>query len=77
MRKYDYYFHQKRGTVRKQRETIKKVLSGGPSTISGIHKSTDLPTDLLLWNLIGMIRWGEIDVVGEDEDELIYGLKEV
>jgi hypothetical protein len=77
MRKYEYYFHQKHGDIQRQRATIKKVLAGGPSTISGIHESTKLPTDLLVWNLVGMIRWGEVEVVGEDEHELIYELKEV
>jgi len=77
MRNYDHYFHQKKGDVRKQREEIKKALSNSPSTISALYKSTKFPKDLLVWNLVGMLRWGEVEVTGEDDNELIYSLKEV
>ncbi len=77
MRNYESYFQQNRRDVRKQRSVIFKTLSGNPATISELHKSTKMPKDLLLWNLVGMIRWGDVDVVGEDEHELIYALKEV
>ena len=77
MRDYDHYFHQKKGDVRKQRESIKKALSAGPSTVSALHKFTKFPKDLLVWNLVGMMRWGEVEVTGEDENELIYSIKEV
>ena len=77
MRKSTEFFHQKRGDVRKQRDAIKKILADGPTTISAIHESTRIPKELLVWNIVGMVRWGEVDVTGEDEHELIYGLKEV
>ena len=77
MRNYDEYFHQKKSDVRKQRESIKKALSSGPSTVSALHKSTKFSKDILVWNLVGMMRWGEVEVTGEDENELIYSIKEV
>ncbi|OLS21755.1 MAG: hypothetical protein ThorAB25_26510, partial [Candidatus Thorarchaeota archaeon AB_25] len=33
--------------------------------------------DLVVWNLMGMLRWGEVEVAGEEEHEMVYKLKEV
>jgi predicted transcriptional regulator len=74
---FESFFHQKAGAVRKQREAIEKILTVGPSTVSAIADATGYEKNLVLWNLMGMLRWGVIEVEGEGEHELSYVLKEV
>jgi hypothetical protein len=33
--------------------------------------------DLVVWNLMGMLKWGEVEVAAEEEGELTYIIKEV
>lgn len=70
------FFSQKRGDVRKQRTTIEEVLKAGPSTVTKIAEATKFPKDLVVWNLLGMLRWGTIEISGEQEEELVYKVKE-
>ena len=74
---FSKYFYQKVGTVRKQRAAIEKVLKAGPSSVTAIAESTGYEKELVLWNLMGMLRWGTIEVAGEEGHELNYVLKEV
>ena len=74
---FSTFFHQKAGVVNKQREAIEKILSNGPSTVSAIAETTGYEKDLVLWNLLGMMRWGTIEVASEEGHELTYVLKEV
>ena len=69
-------FEQSRGDVRKQRKAITECLAEEPKTISDISKSTGLSKKLILWNLMGMLKWGEVLIAHETEDELVYALKE-
>ncbi|MEM4735866.1 MAG: hypothetical protein QXS20_09150 [Candidatus Thorarchaeota archaeon] len=69
------FFAQRRGDVRKQRSSIQEALRGGPSTVTRLAEVTGMPKDLIVWNLIGMLRWGNVEIVGEQEDELLYALK--
>jgi hypothetical protein len=71
------YFTQKRGDVRKQRKAIEDFLKGGPAAVSKIAEATKFETDLVVWNLMGMLRWGQVEVAGEEEHEMVYVLKEV
>ncbi|NHI88002.1 MAG: hypothetical protein EAX87_00685 [Candidatus Thorarchaeota archaeon] len=71
------FFSQKRGDVRKQRKAIGDFLKGGPAPVSKIAEATQYDTDLVVWNLLGMLRWGEVEVTGEENDEMVYTLKEV
>jgi len=71
------YFTQKRGDVRKQRKAIEDVLKGGPQSVSNIAEATKFETDLVVWNLMGMLRWGQVEVAGEENHEMVYVLKEV
>ncbi|MBE0526430.1 MAG: hypothetical protein IH631_05770, partial [Candidatus Thorarchaeota archaeon] len=48
----------------------------GPSTISKIAETTGFEKNLVMWNLMGMLRWGFVDVASEEGDELTYVLKE-
>jgi predicted transcriptional regulator len=70
------FFEQSRGDVRKQRKVITECLAEEPKTISDISQSTGLNKKLILWNLMGMLKWGEVLIVDETEDELVYALKE-
>ncbi len=77
MRNFDAFFDQKRGDVRKQRMAIEDALRSGHSTVSSISEATTMPKDLIVWNLVGMMRWGTVEVAGEAHHELLYKLKEV
>ena len=74
---FSRYFTQKRGDVRRQRKAIGEFLQGGPASVSKIADATKLEKDLVVWNLMGMLRWGEVEVAGEENHEMIYTLKEV
>ncbi len=65
------------GAIRNQRQTIQLILAKGPATVSTLAKKTEFPKDLLVWNLMGLLKWGKVAVVGEENHELVYGLKEV
>ncbi|MBN2228435.1 MAG: hypothetical protein JW779_02505 [Candidatus Thorarchaeota archaeon] len=71
------FFSQKRGDVRKQRKAIEDILKAGPSTVSKIAEGTGFDKSLVVWNLMGMLRWGVVEVASEEGEELTYVLKEV
>lgn len=71
------FFAQKRGDVRKQRKVIGEFLKAGPAAVSEIAEASHFETDLVVWNLMGMLRWGEVEVAGEKNHEMVYKLKEV
>ncbi|MHA1964242.1 MAG: hypothetical protein ACXACG_01680 [Candidatus Thorarchaeota archaeon] len=71
------YFAQKQGDVRRQREAIEDVLKGGPASISEIAETTMFAKDLVVWNLMGMLRWGIVETNGEEDHEMVFMLKEV
>jgi predicted transcriptional regulator len=70
------FFSQKRGDIRKQRTAIEEILQAGPSTVSKIAETTRFEKNLVMWNLMGMLRWGVVDVASEEGEELTYVLKE-
>ncbi|MFO7836478.1 MAG: hypothetical protein R6V83_07480 [Candidatus Thorarchaeota archaeon] len=76
MSEFSKMFKQKRGVIRKQRRAIEDVLANGPSLVSEIAAETDLEKSQVVWNLVGMLRWGDIEIVDDNGEELIYGLKE-
>ncbi|NHJ15038.1 MAG: hypothetical protein EAX95_15255 [Candidatus Thorarchaeota archaeon] len=77
MSTFQRFFQQKRGDVRKQRKAIEDVLKAGPATVTKIAETTKMNKDLIVWNLVGMLKWGTVEVTGEESHELLYGLKEV
>ncbi len=77
MTSFTQFFQQKRGDVRKQRKAIQEALENGPSTVTKLASMLDFPKDLIVWNMMGLMRWGVVEVAGEENHELIYGLKEV
>jgi len=70
------FFSQKRGDVRKQRQAIEEAMKAGAATVSIISEKTGLAKDLIVWNLVGMLKWGNVEVTGERDEELVYSLKE-
>ncbi len=76
-RMFKEFFSQKRGDVRKQRAAIKAILQKGPSNVTKISEETRYAKELVVWNLMGMLKWGDVEVVAEEEGELTYGIKEV
>ncbi|MGQ4911748.1 MAG: hypothetical protein ACP6KW_06205 [Candidatus Thorarchaeota archaeon] len=71
------YFKQNTRDIDAQREAIEGVLKKGPSTVSAISEATGYAKDLVLWNLIGMMKWGTVEIESEEGEELTYKLKEV
>ena len=76
-RMFGQFFTQKRGDVRKQRKAITEALKAGPASVSKITEATEFEKDLVVWNLMGMLRWGDVEVAGEENHEMVYTLKEV
>ncbi|TFG14161.1 hypothetical protein EU537_04375 [Candidatus Thorarchaeota archaeon] len=76
MTKFRQFFDQKRGEVRRQRRKIQEMLTEGAATVSQLSSRTEYPKDLIVWNLMGMLRWGQIEVTGHENEELVYSLKE-
>jgi predicted transcriptional regulator len=77
MSSFAKFFSQKRGQVRGQRKAIEEVLKAGPATVTKISEETEFDKNLVVWNLMGMLRWGAVEIKGEENHELIYSLKEV
>lgn len=77
MSRFASYFQQKHSEVRQQRDWIADALKAGANTVSEISKKTEMPKDLVVWNLMGMLKWGTIEVAGEENHELQYAVKEV
>ena len=71
------YFTQKQGDVRAQREAIENALRNGPLSISKIAETTMYAKDLVVWNLMGMLRWGVVEAIGEENHEMVFVLREV
>ncbi len=76
MTKFQHFFEQKRGEVRRQRRKLQELLTEGPATVSQLSSKTEYSKDLVVWNLMGMLRWGQIEITGQENEELIYSLKE-
>jgi hypothetical protein len=76
-RLFSNYFSQKQGDVGSQRQAIEDVLKNGPASISKIAEATMYAKDLVVWNLMGMLRWGVVEAVGEENHEMVFMLREV
>ena len=71
------FFEQKHSDVRRQRKLIKEALVGGANTVAKISDATELSEDLVLWNVMGLLKWGEVEVSGHEHHEVVYAMKEV
>lgn len=77
MSRFSAYFEQKHSDVRQQRNWIAEALKAGANTVEKISQKTEMPLDLVVWNLMGMLKWGTVEVTGEESHELVYTIKEV
>ncbi len=77
MNRFASYFQQKHSEVREQRNWITEALKDGANTVPEISQKTKMPMDLVVWNLMGMLKWGTVEVAGEENHELRYAVKEV
>jgi hypothetical protein len=66
-------------TVREEidRSIILGEIKDGPATITEIAKATMMEKDYILENLLALIKWNMVEIVGEDNREYVYARKEV
>jgi hypothetical protein len=66
-------------TVREEidRSHILRELRDGPATITEIAKATKMEKDYILNNLMALIKWNEVEIVGDEKREYIYAKKEI
>lgn len=61
----------------KERNLIQQEMKNhGPSTIDELSKTTGMEKSKLLKHLIAMRQFGKVLVMGERDNELVYGLPE-
>ena len=77
MKRFAAFFEQKHSDVRHQRRVIKEALVGGANTVAKISDTTGLAEDLVLWNVMGLLKWGAVEVSGHVNHEVVYSMKEV
>jgi len=55
---------------------VRQIKNQGPSTIDDLSKATGMEKDKVFRHLIAMLRFGKIMIVGERDNDLLYGLPE-
>jgi|GEM_PF-563688 len=57
------------------RRKLTEVLKDGPKTVPEVAKAAEIPTEIVLWHLMSMKKYGEV-IEGEERDSYIaYMLK--
>jgi len=66
-------------TVREEidRSRILREIRDGPATITELAKATKMEKDYILENLLALIKWNEVEIVGDEKREYIYARKEI
>lgn len=66
-------------TVREEidRSLIMKEIQDGPATITEIAKATKMEKDYILENLLALMKWNLVEIVGDENREYIYARKEI
>ncbi len=59
------------------RSIILLELEGAPATITEIAKATKLEKDLILENLLALMKWNQVAIIGDKNREYIYCKKEI
>ncbi len=77
MTQFSKFFEQKRVETRNQRKAVTAALAEGPLTVAELVNKTGLSPTCIVWNLIAMLKWSQVEVRGQKSDELVYALKEV
>lgn len=57
------------------RNIILKELDDAPATITEISKATKMEKDFILENLLAMMKWNQVAIVGQKNSEYIYSKK--
>lgn len=76
MTTFPNHFRQNRAVTTQQRRDIQKILTLGPASVTEIAQKVAYEKQLVVWNLLGMLRWGAVEVVDEVDHELVFALKE-
>jgi predicted transcriptional regulator len=77
MTEFTMYFDQNYGDVMTQRKSILQALSDGPVSVSKIAEKTEISKKVAMWNLLSLLRWGDVEIAGEEHHELVFALREV
>ena len=66
-------------TVREEidRSHILREIQDGPATISEIARATKMEKDYILENLLALMKWNLVEIVGDENYEYIYARKEI
>lgn len=66
-------------TVREEidRSHILREIHDGPATITEIAKATKMEKDNILENLLALMKWNLVEIVGDENREYIYARKEI
>lgn len=59
------------------RSQILRELIDGPTTISEISKSTKMESSYVLENLIALMKWNLVEIIGTENREYVYAKKAV
>lgn len=58
------------------RKAIRGALAAAPATVPQIAAAADLPTDVTLWHVTAMKKYGQVREAGQDGDYVQYALAE-
>ena len=66
-------------TVREEidRSHILREIRDGPATVTDIAKATKMEKDYILENLLALMKWNLVEIVGDENREYIYARKEI
>ena len=62
--------------VRERNLILQEMKNRGPTTIDELSKATYMDKSKLLRHLMAMRQFGKVLIVGERDDQLVYGLPE-
>ena len=62
--------------ARERNLILQEMKNHGPTTIDELSKATGMEKSNLLKHLIAMTQFGKVLIVGERENQLVYGLPE-
>ena len=59
------------------RSRILREVRDGAATITEISRATKMEKDYILENLLAMLKWNQVEIVGQENHEYIYAKKEL
>jgi predicted ArsR family transcriptional regulator len=54
------------------RRSLQRALQAGPQTVPQLAEATGLPAHQVLWHVTALKKYGQVEEVGMDEDEVYY-----